>query len=197
MPKYKSNPHRNAACTLQLTFEHSSVGRHSALSAITNHESTEADSLSTRRLLRCLPHSRFHERPESAQQRAQSPSKCRRLLPAYEQVCLRAQDLIADEYVEIGHEKAQSVIDSITSSYAAEGQAGQNPMLQQPRGGMGPGGFGPPPFAFGGGPGMQRYLVRTILFVLTYLHARTISHCWSLFLAEQSPRPDQEMEVGF
>lgn len=51
---------------------------------------------------------------------------------------------------EIGHEKAQSVIDSITSSYAAEGQA--NPMLQPPgmSGGMG-GGFGPPPpFGFPG-----------------------------------------------
>jgi len=52
---------------------------------------------------------------------------------------------------EIGHEKAQSVIDSITSSYAAEGQA--NPMLQPPgmSGGMGRGGFGPPPpFGFPG-----------------------------------------------
>lgn len=52
---------------------------------------------------------------------------------------------------EIGHEKAQSVIDSITSSYAAEGQA--NPMLQPPGmgGGMGGGGFGPPPpFGFPG-----------------------------------------------
>lgn len=47
-------------------------------------------------------------------------------------------------WIEIGHEKAQSVIDSITSSYAAEGQA--NPMLQQP----GPG-FPPPPPGF---PGM-------------------------------------------
>lgn len=57
---------------------------------------------------------------------------------------------------EIGHEKAQSVIDSITSSYADAGQAGQNPMLQQ--GGMigpMPGGFpaggpGRPPFPFPG-----------------------------------------------
>ena len=32
---------------------------------------------------------------------------------------------------EIGHEKAQSVIDSITNSYAAEGQAHANPMLAQ------------------------------------------------------------------
>jgi hypothetical protein len=47
---------------------------------------------------------------------------------------------------EIGHEKAQSVIDSITSSYADAGQA--NPMLQPP---AGVGGF-PPPFP-GGLPG--------------------------------------------
>ena len=54
-------------------------------------------------------------------------------------------------YKEIGHEKAQSVIDSITSSYAAEGQAGANPMLA-PQGGppLGGQGFPPPPFAFPG-----------------------------------------------
>ena len=59
--------------------------------------------------------------------------------------------------VEIGHEKAQSVIDSITSSYAAEGQAGANPMLPAnlpmgatPYGGMGPG-MQPPPFGLPGG----------------------------------------------
>jgi hypothetical protein len=52
---------------------------------------------------------------------------------------------------EIGHEKAQSVIDSITSSYAAEGQAANNPMLQNPM--AGPGGFPPPPFGFPGRPG--------------------------------------------
>ncbi|KAI9823184.1 MAG: hypothetical protein M1832_002627 [Thelocarpon impressellum] len=54
---------------------------------------------------------------------------------------------VVDYYQQIGHEKAQSVIDSITNSYAAEGQSSQNPMLgQQP----GPGGpFPPPPFAFG------------------------------------------------
>ena len=46
---------------------------------------------------------------------------------------------------EIGHEKAQSVIDSITNSYAAEGQAGANPMLQAP-GAFPP----PPPFGFPG-----------------------------------------------
>jgi U1 small nuclear ribonucleoprotein C len=44
---------------------------------------------------------------------------------------------------EIGHEKAQSVIDSITSSYAAEGQSSSNPML-----GQNPGVAPPPPFAF-------------------------------------------------
>ncbi|KAI4747977.1 hypothetical protein E4T50_01718 [Aureobasidium sp. EXF-12298] len=36
---------------------------------------------------------------------------------------------VVDYYQQIGHEKAQSVIDSITSSYAAEGQASANPML--------------------------------------------------------------------
>ncbi|MCJ1236013.1 hypothetical protein MMC14_003990 [Varicellaria rhodocarpa] len=57
---------------------------------------------------------------------------------------------VVDYYQQIGHEKAQSVIDSITSSYAAEGQAGSNPMLgQQP--GPGQGGFPPPPFGFPGG----------------------------------------------
>ncbi|ORY65422.1 U1 zinc finger-domain-containing protein [Pseudomassariella vexata] len=73
-------------------------------------------------------------------------------------------------YEQIGHEKAQSVIDSITSSYAAEGQAHANPMLPQNQpglhGGHGlpppgfPAGLPPPPFAgFPGGmpppfPGM-------------------------------------------
>ncbi len=55
---------------------------------------------------------------------------------------------------EIGHEKAQSVIDSITSSYAAEGQAHANPMLPQNQpGGPGIGAFPPPPlpFSFPGG----------------------------------------------
>jgi len=50
---------------------------------------------------------------------------------------------VTDYYQQIGHEKAQSVIDSITNSYAAEGQP--NPMLQQP--GAGPG-F--PPMGFPG-----------------------------------------------
>lgn len=49
---------------------------------------------------------------------------------------------------EIGHEKAQSVIDSITSSYAAEGQANANPMLQAATMGA-PGSLGPPPPPFG------------------------------------------------
>ena len=39
---------------------------------------------------------------------------------------------------EIGHDRAQSVIDSITNSYAAEGQAGANPMLNPPGGAGGP-----------------------------------------------------------
>ncbi|RKU49649.1 hypothetical protein DL546_009717 [Coniochaeta pulveracea] len=66
---------------------------------------------------------------------------------------------VVDYYQQIGHEKAQSVIDSITSSYAAEGQAHANPMLpqNQPHGGF-PGapsfpGMVPPPGAFSAGPG--------------------------------------------
>ncbi|CCT69349.1 related to U1 small nuclear ribonucleoprotein c [Fusarium fujikuroi] len=55
---------------------------------------------------------------------------------------------VVDYYQQIGHEKAQSVIDSITSSYAAEGQAHANPMLPQNQPGQG---FLPPPFAFPGG----------------------------------------------
>ncbi|KIX00650.1 uncharacterized protein Z518_09715 [Rhinocladiella mackenziei CBS 650.93] len=54
---------------------------------------------------------------------------------------------------QIGHEKAQSVIDSITSSYAAEGQA--NPMLQQAAPGF------PPPLP--GFPGMFRFHKQTSL----------------------------------
>ncbi|TVY81974.1 U1 small nuclear ribonucleoprotein C [Lachnellula suecica] len=50
---------------------------------------------------------------------------------------------VVDYYQQIGHEKAQSVIDSITSSYAAEGQSASNPML-----GQNPGVHPPPPFAF-------------------------------------------------
>lgn len=69
---------------------------------------------------------------------------------------------VVEYYQEIGHEKAQSVIDSITNSYAAEGQSANNPMLNTaappgfgppggmaPPGGMPPG-FPPPP---GGVPG--------------------------------------------
>lgn len=46
---------------------------------------------------------------------------------------------VVDYYQQIGHEKAQSVIDSITNSYAAEGQSANNPMLN-----TAPPGFGPP-----------------------------------------------------
>ena len=59
--------------------------------------------------------------------------------------------LINLDGIEIGHEKAQSVIDSITSSYADAGQA--NPMLQPPAGTTG--GF-PPPFP-GVLPGMHLF----------------------------------------
>ncbi|KAI8946952.1 U1 zinc finger-domain-containing protein [Xylaria longipes] len=62
---------------------------------------------------------------------------------------------VVDYYQQIGHEKAQSVIDSITSSYAAEGQAHANPMLPQNQPGAHGAGGAPgaflPPFNFPGG----------------------------------------------
>lgn len=51
---------------------------------------------------------------------------------------------------EIGQEKAQSVIDSITSSYAAEGKAVPNPAM------VPPGALPPPPFGF---PGLSHSLL--------------------------------------
>ncbi|THC90440.1 hypothetical protein EYZ11_010099 [Aspergillus tanneri] len=48
---------------------------------------------------------------------------------------------VLEYYQQIGQEKAQSVIDSITSSYAAEGQAVPNPAMAPP-------GALPPPFGF-------------------------------------------------
>ncbi|PWY88524.1 hypothetical protein BO70DRAFT_184253 [Aspergillus heteromorphus CBS 117.55] len=51
---------------------------------------------------------------------------------------------VVEYYQQIGQEKAQSVIDSITSSYAAEGQAVPNPAM------VPPGAFPPPPFGFPG-----------------------------------------------
>ena len=62
---------------------------------------------------------------------------------------------VVEYYQQIGHEKAQSVIDSITNSYAAEGQSGSNPMNNMPGAGGfpgGPPGFGGGPPGFGGGP---------------------------------------------
>jgi U1 small nuclear ribonucleoprotein C len=58
---------------------------------------------------------------------------------------------VQEYYQQIGHEKAQSVIDSITNSYAAEGQSANNPMLPQ----NAPGGMGAPlGFPHSGFPGM-------------------------------------------
>ena len=61
----------------------------------------------------------------------------------------------------IGHEKAQSVIDSITNSYAAEGQADANPMLPQ---NQAHNHFNPPPFGFPPGttPSTRRYTCATL-----------------------------------
>ncbi|KAJ5482840.1 U1 small nuclear ribonucleoprotein C [Penicillium diatomitis] len=60
--------------------------------------------------------------------------------------CFRCTDTLPSE---IGQEKAQSVIDSITSSYAAEGKAVPNPAM------VPPGALPPPPFGFPGHPGQM------------------------------------------
>lgn len=70
--------------------------------------------------------------------------------------------------LEIGHEKAQSVIDSITSSYAAEGQASSNPMLQHA---AGQAGYPPLPFGF---PGKNPHILSNLYQrtnILTYLRS--------------------------
>ena len=75
---------------------------------------------------------------------------------------------VVDYYQQIGHEKAQSVIDSITSSYAAEGQA--NPMLQM----AGAGGMPfPPP---GGFPG--KFMDLMLPYILT-LYRNTSTSIWN------------------
>lgn len=61
---------------------------------------------------------------------------------------------VVDYYQQIGHEKAQSVIDSITSSYAAEGQAHANPMLPQNQ----PGSAAAAALAGGPPPGLPPHL---------------------------------------
>ncbi|KAI5784530.1 U1 zinc finger-domain-containing protein, partial [Pyronema domesticum] len=67
---------------------------------------------------------------------------------------------VVEYYQQIGHEKAQSVIDSITSSYAAEGQTMPVPgMMPGMPGGMpGQPGFPPPPAGLGF-PRMQNPLL--------------------------------------
>jgi len=75
----------------------------------------------------------------------------RNVVDYYQRMHISLKVQTANTYVlppEIGHEKAQSVIDSITNSYAAEGQSSSNPML-----GKNPGGppMMPPPFGFPGG----------------------------------------------
>ncbi|KAI9778418.1 MAG: hypothetical protein M1839_008064 [Geoglossum umbratile] len=61
---------------------------------------------------------------------------------------------VVEYYQQIGHEKAQSVIDSITNSYAAEGKSSQNPMNPMLGQNLGVGQpYPPPPFGFPGRPG--------------------------------------------
>ena len=92
---------------------------------------------------------------------------------------------------EIGHEKAQSVIDSITSSYAAEGQAHANPMLPQNQPGQAfppfpfPPGGAPPFSAPGGGPpgafppGAPPGMCPDLLFFLPFCQPSTRAFCGS------------------
>ncbi|KKK19453.1 hypothetical protein P175DRAFT_0427942, partial [Aspergillus ochraceoroseus IBT 24754] len=61
---------------------------------------------------------------------------------------------VVEYYQQIGQEKAQSVIDSITSSYAAEGQAVPNPAMAPP-------GAYPPPFGFPGMSLLSRYIIES------------------------------------
>ncbi|OQE43614.1 hypothetical protein PENCOP_c003G08418 [Penicillium coprophilum] len=65
---------------------------------------------------------------------------------------------VVDYYQQIGQEKAQSVIDSITSSYAAEGQQAPNMMA--------PGAF-PPPFGFPGATSLLYSPENQLQFKLT------------------------------
>lgn len=57
---------------------------------------------------------------------------------------------VVEYYQQVGHEKAQTVIDTITSSYAAAGQEIGNPILQMAA--MN-GGHMPPPLPMPGMPG--------------------------------------------
>jgi U1 small nuclear ribonucleoprotein C len=66
---------------------------------------------------------------------------------------------VVEYYQQIGQEKAQSVIDSITSSYAAEGQAVPNPAMAPP-------GAFPPPFGFPGTRTLPLLIDNPLLFVL-------------------------------
>lgn len=74
---------------------------------------------------------------------------------------------VTDYYQQIGHEKAQSVIDSITNSYADAGLQQPNPMLQHA---SAPGGF--PPMGFPG-PGESRIEVFAVYRADTYRYATT------------------------
>lgn len=92
----------------------------------------------------------------------------------------------SDKVIEIGHEKAQSVIDSITNSYAAEGQPSNNPMLA-PQGGPGPMGgqpFPPPPFGF---PGIYLCLFSPMSIGATTRHMITLVSRNANFILSCSP----------
>ncbi|KAL5001922.1 hypothetical protein BDV10DRAFT_140253 [Aspergillus recurvatus] len=75
---------------------------------------------------------------------------------------------VVEYYQQIGQEKAQSVIDSITSSYAAEGQAVPNPAMVPP-------GAYPPPFGFPGAYFLPPRDMRANLYQANFLLLRSES----------------------
>ena len=84
MPKCKSPALPLTLCTLltlSLVFCKSQKRKLYKLSTFSRQEQLKLTS--HRRLLRCVPHTRLDERPQSSQQWKESSAKCRRLLPTY------------------------------------------------------------------------------------------------------------------
>jgi hypothetical protein len=84
MPKCKSLTSANDSlnpANIILVFCKSPKRKLHKLSTFSRQEQLKLTS--HRRLLRCVPHTRLDERPQSSQQWKESPAKCRRLLPTY------------------------------------------------------------------------------------------------------------------
>ncbi|KAF8917859.1 U1 zinc finger-domain-containing protein [Mucidula mucida] len=67
---------------------------------------------------------------------------------------------VRDYYASLGHDKAQNIIDQITSAYESGGgpPPGGFGFGPQHLGGPAPPSFGGPPMGFGGPPGFREYL---------------------------------------